>query len=90
MSLDDRFKLLSLFHRYQEHGITQKWNSDILQTSKPMRTLFDDYPDQHKSPNSITLLNVSGAFFLFGSGLLFSLVAFAVEFMKYKRDQMYF
>lgn len=70
--------------RYQEHGITQKWESDILQTSKPMKVLFDDYPEQHDSLRSITLVNVSGAFFLLGIGLLFSVLAFFAEFVKYR------
>lgn len=88
VSITGRLNLIVLLlRRYQEHGISKKWNSDILQTPKPMRTLFEDYPEQYN--HSLTLTNVSGAFFLLGSGLSFALLAFFIEYTKYRRELMH-
>ncbi|XP_037045738.1 uncharacterized protein LOC119081103 [Bradysia coprophila] len=70
--------------RYQEHGIIHKWETDILQTPQEMKTLFDDYPEQTNSLHSITIINVSGAFFLLGIGLSCSAIIFFVEFVKFR------
>ncbi|KAJ6642098.1 hypothetical protein Bhyg_07044 [Pseudolycoriella hygida] len=72
--------------QYQESGIVQKWHSDILRPSQYITTLFDDYPDQYKSTHSITILNVSGAFFLLGIGLLLASLAYVAELVKNRRE----
>lgn len=63
----------------------QKWYGSILSNEQGRyKAMFIDHPErdaQHK----INLVNVSGAFYLLGTGLLVSAMSFFLEMLKYKR-----
>lgn len=70
--------------RYQEHGIIQKWYSNLSRDPKVFQEFFD--VTEQNSIRQINLVNVSGAFILLCIGLLVSLISFVLELIKSKRD----